>query len=139
MSSFNRLTAAPSATVAPFAPPQRVGGFFAASCVNAGGRLVVPVGELQVRAGKPLTPVLPKAFDSQTYAGGPEKTPAPARNWLRSSPVISQLKPSRGDHSIFPVGTSSVRRLNSVTIAGLRGGLSWKVGTSDRSPTVRFI
>ena len=61
---------------------------------------------------KPVsTPVLPTWFEIHTYGGGPVNTPVPPRTCVVWLPLMSQLKPTRGDQSgvEIPLGLLPVR------------------------------
>src|SRR6185312_12935943 len=84
------------------------------------------------------TPLLEYMFDIHTNAGAPWKSPVPPRSWFFWSPVMSQLKPMRGENCQFPDGILVVLIPVSESTSRLKPGFVRKIGTSARTPYSMF-
>src|SRR6185436_18974309 len=87
-------------------------------------------------------PVFAYALPTRIAGVGPVKMPIAPRIWFLLSPVGSQLKPTRGDHStcvfglplVFTAGSPAA--VNAAAILSFWTGVSRYCGTSARTPYV---
>ena len=82
-------------------------------------------------------PVFEYWFESHTKGLRPVKIPVPPRIWVVRSSSSAALKPSRGDHMTFPLGTSLVLRPGKVAAKlGFSSGAPGIAMMSARRPSV---